>query len=103
MENSWANSGLDYAEGAPPGPETSPVAGLDLHLQLTGPRVRAALEAALREGVQTGRLRAGLRLTASRTLAADLRIARNTWPDPYGQLVADGWPTAPPGPRPRPR
>ena len=94
MENSWANSGLDYAEGAPPGPETSPVAGLDLHLQLTGPRVRAALEAALREGVQTGRLRGGMRLPASRTLAADLGIARNTVADAYGQLVAEGWLTA---------
>src|SRR5258708_13527376 len=100
MENSWANSGLDYAEGAPPGPETSPVAGLDLHLQLTGPRVRAALEAALREGVQTGRLRAGMRLPASRTLAADLGIARNTVADAYGQLVAEGGLTARPGPGP---
>src|SRR5258708_20823599 len=101
MENSWANSGLDYAEGAPPGPETSPVAGLDLHLQLTGPRVRAALEAALREGVQTGRLRGGMRLPASRTLAADLGIARNTVADASGQLVAEGWLTAPPGSRTR--
>src|SRR5258708_36505323 len=94
MENSWANSGLDYAEGARRGPETSAVAGLALHLQLTGPRVRAALEAALREGVQTGRLRAGMRLPASRALAADLGIARNTIADAYGQLVAEGWLTA---------
>src|SRR5260370_28022490 len=94
MENSWANSGLDYAEGAPPGPETSPVAGLDVHMQLPGPRVRAALEAARREGVQTGRLRAGMRLRASRTLAAGLGIARNTVADAYGQLVAEGWLTA---------
>src|SRR5260370_23827424 len=101
MENSWANSALDYAEGAPPGPETSPVAGLDLHLQLTGPRVRAALEAALREGVQTGRLRAGMRLPASRTLAADLGIARNTVADAYRQLVAEGGLTARPGSRTR--
>src|SRR5258708_30872642 len=101
MENSWVNSGLDYAEGAPPGRETAPVAGLDLHLQLTGPRVRAALEAALRAGVQTGRLRAGMRLPASRTLAADLGIARNTVADAYGQLVAEGWLTAPQGSRTR--
>jgi len=63
-------------------------------VELTGPRVRAALEAALREGVQTGRLAAGTRLPATRTLAADLGIARNTVADAYGQLVAEGWLTA---------
>jgi GntR family transcriptional regulator/MocR family aminotransferase len=77
MEDSWANS-----------------AGLDLHLELTGPRVRAALEAALRQAVQTGRLTAGTRLPATRTLAADLGVARNTVADAYGQLVAEGWLTA---------
>src|SRR5260221_14400652 len=95
MENSWANSGLDYAEGAPPGPETSPVAGLDLHLKLTGPRVRTALEAALREGVQTGRLRAGMRLPATRTLAADPGIARNPAAHASRPLAAAGWLAAP--------
>src|SRR5215472_10825038 len=70
---------------------TSPAAGLDLHIELAGPRVRAALEAALREGVQTGRLAGGTRLPATRTLAADLGIARNTVADAYGQLVAEGW------------
>jgi len=73
---------------------TSPAAGLDLHIELAGPRVRAALEAALREGVQTGRLAGGTRLPATRTLAADLGIARNTVADAYGQLVAEGWLTA---------
>ena len=70
------------------------VGGLDLHLEVTGPRLRAALERALREAVQTGRLAAGTRLPASRTLAADLGIARNTVADAYGQLVAEGWLTA---------
>jgi len=69
-------------------------AGLDLHLELAGPRVRAALEDALRQAVQTGRLAAGTRLPASRTLAADLGVARNTVADAYGQLVAEGWLTA---------
>src|SRR5215469_13486881 len=69
---------------------TSPVAGLDLHIELAGPRVRAALEDSLRAGVQTGRLAGGMRLPASRTLAADLGIARNTVVDAYGQLVAEG-------------
>lgn len=73
---------------------TSPAAGLDLHIELAGPRVRAALEAALREGVQTGRLARGMRLPATRTLAADLGIARNTVADAYGQLIAEGWLTA---------
>jgi GntR family transcriptional regulator/MocR family aminotransferase len=94
MENSWANPGSDPAGGAEPGSGTSRAAGLDLHLELTGPRVRAALETALREGVQTGRLAAGMRLPATRTLAADLGIARNTVADAYGQLVAEGWLTA---------
>jgi GntR family transcriptional regulator/MocR family aminotransferase len=44
--------------------------------------------------VQTGRLTAGTRLPASRTLAADLGVARNTVADAYGQLVAEGWLTA---------
>ena len=72
----------------------SAAAGLDLHLDLTSPRVRAAVEAALRQAVQSGRLPAGTRLPATRTLAADLGIARNTVADAYGQLVAEGWLTA---------
>src|ERR1700734_4528492 len=69
-------------------------AGLDLHLELSGPKLRAGLEDALREAMQTGRLAAGTRLPASRTLAADLGVARNTVADAYGQLVAEGWLTA---------
>jgi GntR family transcriptional regulator / MocR family aminotransferase len=87
VDTSWAN----YPERSP---TADVAAGLDLHVELTGPRVRAALEAALREAVQTGRLAAGTRLPASRTLAADLGLARNTVADAYGQLVAEGWLTA---------
>src|SRR5215468_5158435 len=65
--------------------------GVDLHLELAGSRVRAALEAALRDAVRSGRLAAGVRLPSSRDLAADLGIARNTVADAYGQLVAEGW------------
>jgi GntR family transcriptional regulator/MocR family aminotransferase len=65
--------------------------GIDLHLQLAGSRVRAALEGALRDAVQAGRLTPGVRLPSSRDLAADLGIARNTVADAYGQLVAEGW------------
>ncbi|HXW43510.1 MAG TPA: PLP-dependent aminotransferase family protein [Streptosporangiaceae bacterium] len=68
--------------------------GLDLHLDLAGSKVRAGLETALRDAVQTGRLAAGTRLPSSRSLAADLGIARNTVADAYAQLVAEGWLTA---------
>ena len=88
MENSWANNRPERDAAGLVG------SGLDLHVELTGPRVRASLEAALREAVQTGRLAAGTRLPASRTLAADLGVARNTVADVYGQLVAEGWLTA---------
>jgi GntR family transcriptional regulator/MocR family aminotransferase len=67
---------------------------IDLHLELAGPRVRAGLETALRDAVRAGRLRPGARLPATRALAADLGIARNTVADAYGQLVAEGWLTA---------
>ncbi|MDN3359600.1 PLP-dependent aminotransferase family protein [Actinomadura sp. DC4] len=70
------------------------VSGVDLHLDLTGTRVRATLESALREAVSSGRLAEGVRLPSSRALAADLGIARNTVADAYSQLVAEGWLTA---------
>src|SRR5271166_3902037 len=66
-------------------------AGLDLHLELSGTRPRAALEAALREAVRGGRLPPGTTLPSSRALALDLAIARNTVAEAYGQLVAEGW------------
>jgi GntR family transcriptional regulator/MocR family aminotransferase len=53
--------------------------------------VRADLEGQLREAVRSGRLVPGLRLPSSRSLAADLGVARNTVVDVYGQLVAEGW------------
>src|SRR5690348_9918843 len=68
--------------------------GVDLHLEPTGPGVRKGLTDALRDAVRTGRLAAGTRLPSSRTLAADLGIARNTVADAYGDLVAEGWLTA---------
>ena len=74
--------------------KTWAISGVDLHLDLDGTRVRAALESALRDAVSTGRLRPGVRLPSSRALAADLGIARNTVAEAYGQLVAEGWLTA---------
>ncbi|MET7340237.1 PLP-dependent aminotransferase family protein [Streptomyces sp. NPDC087866] len=69
--------------------------GADLHLDTTGSTgLRAGLMDALREAVRTGRLAPGTRLPSSRTLAADLGIARNTVADAYAELVAEGWLTA---------
>jgi GntR family transcriptional regulator / MocR family aminotransferase len=64
---------------------------VDLHLEPSGARIRAGLEAALREAVRSGRLAAGTPLPSSRALAADLGLARNTVVEAYGQLVAEGW------------
>jgi GntR family transcriptional regulator/MocR family aminotransferase len=69
-------------------------AGVDLHLELTGTRLRAGLTNALREAVRSGRLTSGSRLPASRTLATDLGIARSTVTESYAELVAEGWLTA---------
>ncbi|MFB7457234.1 PLP-dependent aminotransferase family protein [Streptomyces sp. NPDC056188] len=68
--------------------------GLDLHLEPAGPGVRRGLTDALREAVRGGRLAPGTRLPSSRSLAADLGIARNTVADAYADLVAEGWLTA---------
>ncbi|WP_345634985.1 MocR-like pyridoxine biosynthesis transcription factor PdxR [Rugosimonospora acidiphila] len=68
--------------------------GIDLHLELTGPGLRVGLTDALREAVRTGRLAPGALLPSSRSLAADLGIARNTVVDAYARLVAEGWLTA---------
>ena len=75
-------------------PRRATLAGVDLHLELSGTRVRLGLETALREAVRTGRLGPGTRLPSSRALAADLGLARNTVAEVYSQLVAEGWLTA---------
>lgn len=68
--------------------------GIDLHLDPAGPGLRRGLTDALREAVRTGRLAPGTRLPSSRSLAADLGIARNTVADAYADLVAEGRLTA---------
>ncbi|TFV95290.1 PLP-dependent aminotransferase family protein [Orlajensenia leifsoniae] len=73
MSESWANSGLD------------------LHLDLGRTRRAASVEAAIRAAILDGRLAPGSRLPPSRSLAADLGIARNSIADVYGRLVAEGW------------
>lgn len=77
--SSWANSGGDLH--------------LDLRVALApGTRgVRDVLLTALRDAVRSGRLATGTVLPPSRTLAADLGLARNTVADVYAELVAEGW------------
>ncbi|MFH9863594.1 PLP-dependent aminotransferase family protein [Streptomyces sp. NPDC017202] len=75
-------------------PESWATLGVDLHLEPTGHGLRRGLTDALREAVRGGRLAPGTRLPSSRTLAADLGIARNTVADAYADLVAEGWLTA---------
>ena len=74
--------------------ESWATSGLDLHLEVGRKGTRASLERALRTSVQSGRLAPGTRLPSSRSLAADLGIARNTVAEAYGHLVAEGWFTA---------
>ncbi|QTE00439.1 PLP-dependent aminotransferase family protein [Streptomyces cyanogenus] len=69
--------------------------GVDLHLEPSGTGgVRRGLTDALRDAVRSGRLAPGTRLPSSRSLAADLGIARNTVAEAYADLVAEGWLTA---------
>ncbi|MFE9447215.1 PLP-dependent aminotransferase family protein [Streptomyces sp. NPDC006739] len=76
-------------------PETWATLGVDLHLETTrAGGLRRGLTDALRDAVRTGRLAPGTRLPSSRSLAADLGIARNTVADAYADLVAEGWLTA---------
>ena len=68
---------------------------VDLHLEPRGSGgLRRGLTDALRDAVRGGRLAPGTRLPSSRSLAADLGIARNTVADAYADLVAEGWLTA---------
>src|SRR3982074_618651 len=69
----------------------------DLHLDLRQaitPGARGARElllSALRDAVRSGRLTPGTMLPPSRSLAADLGLARNTVAEAYAELVAEGW------------
>src|SRR5258705_12765615 len=57
----------------------------------TGVPLQTQLYRSLREAILQGRLRPGLRLPATRLLACDLRIARNTVVAVFEQLVAEGY------------
>ncbi|MFI5802701.1 PLP-dependent aminotransferase family protein [Streptomyces sp. NPDC051561] len=102
MTDSWANFkaevGADlhldlHGTGAEPGSEAGVRAGTGAGARARS-GLRTGLRDALREAVRTGRLAPGTRLPSSRTLAADLGIARNTVADAYAELVAEGWLTA---------
>lgn len=68
---------------------------MDLHIELAaGDGRRAGLERALRDAVRDGRLAPGERLPATRRLASELGISRNTVKAAYDQLVAEGYLTA---------
>ena len=68
---------------------------MDLHIELAAVEGRrAGLERALRDAVRDGRLAPGARLPATRRLAEELGISRNTVKAAYDQLVAEGYLTA---------
>lgn len=68
--------------------------GADLYLEMEGSGLRVGLMDALRAAVRSGRLAPAARLPVSRSLAADLGVARNTVADAYAELIAEGWLTA---------
>jgi len=53
--------------------------------------LRRQLAGELREAIRAGRLRTGVRLPASRALAAQLGVSRGVVTDAYEQLTAEGW------------
>ena len=59
MSETWANAS---GEAGAAGVTLATVGGLDLHLDLSGHRVRLGLETALRDAIRVGRLGAGTRL-----------------------------------------
>jgi len=63
---------------------------LDLQLAERGSRL-ASLHAALRDAIASGRLAPGLRLPASRQLAARVGVSRNTAVAAYELLASEGW------------
>lgn len=71
---------------------TDPSIGFDIALPRKGSRRRQhAIHAHLREAVLDGRLKAGVRVPASRALATALGVARITVVAAYDTLVAEGY------------
>jgi GntR family transcriptional regulator / MocR family aminotransferase len=66
-------------------------ADLLIALPREGDPMRRRLAAELREAIRAGRLRTGVRLPASRVLAAQLGVSRGVVTDAYEQLTSEGW------------
>src|SRR3954451_3456839 len=67
---------------------------MDLVIDGDGAEKTVRVYRALREAIVDGRLPAGHRLPATRALAADLGVARNSVATAYERLVAEGYLTA---------
>ena len=69
-------------------------AGIPVTLPLdarSGATLQRQVYDGLRAAILAGRLRPGIRLPSTRSLAADLAVARNTVTAAFGQLVAEGY------------
>ncbi|MET9022599.1 PLP-dependent aminotransferase family protein [Actinopolymorpha sp. NPDC004070] len=84
MSTEWSST-----QARPPS-DGGPSLDLVLHLDRSQ-GLRHGLEAALREAIRSGRLRVGTSLPSTRTLAADLEVARGTVTAAYAQLTAEGY------------
>src|SRR5579871_5212062 len=75
-----------------------PIFDLALSLPAKGSRrLRSSLHAQLRAAILDGRLKPGLRLPATRTLAETLDVSRNTAVAAYELLLSEGYLTGRPG------
>ncbi|MFI6325304.1 PLP-dependent aminotransferase family protein [Nonomuraea sp. NPDC050556] len=65
----------------------------DLHISINREEggIAAQIACELRESIRQGRLEAGVRLPATRDLAADLQVSRGVVVEAYEQLVAEGF------------
>jgi GntR family transcriptional regulator/MocR family aminotransferase len=73
---------------------TGPVRGPDLLVEIDPQSelpLHEQLERSLREGIRSGRLRSGMRLPSTRTLATELGISRGVITEAYSQLGAEGY------------
>src|SRR5687767_3346885 len=85
-----AGAGAGGAAGAA-GAEPGVLVALD---HGDGEPLRRQVAGELRDAIRGGRLRTGVRLPASRALAAQLGVSRGVVTDAYEQLTAEGWLTA---------
>ena len=87
MASHRLTDGDDVVDASPPRPTSCCVA-----LDPDGREpLRRQLAAELRAAIRAGRLRAGVRLPASRALAQQLGVSRGVVTDAYEQLTAEGW------------